>query len=103
MAEDSTLRHVEWGRLSSARFALEHSRPVKETRADRSGSLKEHFKTEIPAIAVDSDLKAFEALIRRGVAFEVVGLLTFEQHQELVSFLFSRLRDSPADPEHYLP
>eukprot|EP00971_Amphidinium_carterae_P074102 1464697-Amphidinium_carterae.1 len=101
MVEDAVLRHVEWGRLVSARFALEHSRPIKETKADKMGMLREHLKTDVPAIAVDTDHKAFEALVRRGVAFEIVGLLSFEIHQELTAFLFGRLRDPPADGEHY--
>eukprot|EP00971_Amphidinium_carterae_P335333 6471151-Amphidinium_carterae.1 len=65
------------------------------------GLLREHLKTDVPAIAVDTDHKAFEALVRRGVAFDVVGLLSYEIHQELIAFLFARLRDAPADCEHY--
>ena len=70
---------------------------LKVWKADSSGNIKQAEKTETLKCDVGTDLEVLNALKRRGVAYEIARVMSFEVHELIVNLLFQELQRDPPD------
>lgn len=93
--EDGRLRYTEWSKCTSRTAEInnvkEHS-SLKVWKADSSGTIKQSDGDSNLKCDVNSELEVFNALRRRGVAYELANLMSFEVHDNIINFLFAELQ-----------
>ncbi|CAE7724008.1 unnamed protein product, partial [Symbiodinium microadriaticum] len=106
MLEDQRVRYVEWARCTSRAQEIncvKEDQALKLLQSGKQGSVR--LVEQATKITADtrSDLQLMQALRRRGVAYELAALMTFEKHEELIDTLFLEYqrasdKDQKADP-----
>ena len=99
MTEGQKVRYVDWTRVTTRAQevnSLKEVPGVKMFQPDRSGVLKTVDAPSEAKASVDTELEVFQALRRRGIAYELGGVMSFTCHEQLISALFAELqRDLP--------
>lgn len=97
MVDSGAVRYLGWELCTSRYQELCATRKDRTWRPDSHGHLREHDQVILPQADVASDLKLMNALRRRGVALDIGLVLSFEQHECIVKWLFKSLaREPPA-------
>jgi hypothetical protein len=95
MAETNALKYIPPSKCISRGQEVTAAKAGKEIKIDSSGAL--HLKEgdiEKECKTADS-LELHQALTRRGLAMDLVGILTFSVHQAYVSDLFNKIQMNP--------
>ena len=98
--DDGRLRFVEWSKCTSRTMELNN---IKETsslkvwKADSAGVIKQSEPESLLRCEIGTDLEVLNALKRRGIAFELAKLMSFEKHEAIVNLLFSELQREPLE------
>ena len=99
--EENALRHVNLHECISREEELQGAKKSKEWKTDGQGYVREvHSKSTESHADVSTDLKIFQALHRRGVAFQVANLMTYEEHDALSQVLMDELQRQPISSQH---
>ena len=103
MLEDQRVRYVEWARCTSRAQEIncvKEDQALKLLQSGRQGSVR--LVEQATKITADtrSDLQLMQALRRRGVAYELAAVMTFEKHEELIDTLFLEYQREPLSGFH---
>ena len=99
-AEDGRLRYIEWARCTSRSLELNNvkeSNALKIWKADASGTIKQSDGDQQLKCEVGTELEVLNALKRRGMAYELAKLMSYECHEQLINLLFNELQRDPID------
>lgn len=94
MREQETLVYIPWAECTSREDEMFHVKRDRSWIPTADGRLVQTTDPDLQ-IDVSSDLKLVQALTRRGIAFEIAGILTFECHQRFVNLLTNELQRPP--------
>ena len=100
IVESGALLYVAPSRCSSrdAEIQSEAKTKQKQLLTLEQGSLKSVTADSLPALDVGTDMKLMCALQRRGLAFDLVGLMSWDAHAEWTNKLFRALMaDTPSN------
>ena len=98
--DDGRLRYVEWAKCTSRTMELNNikeSSALKIWKADSAGVIKQTEAETLLRCDVGTELEVLNALKRRGIAFELSKLMSFEKHEMIISLLFGELQREPLD------
>ena len=98
MVEDQRVKYLEWSKVTTRGQEINSLREVsglKVFQPDRSGLLKSVSMPSPLTSRVDTELDVFNALRRRGVAYELGGAMSFSVHETLLNLLFRELQREP--------
>ena len=98
--DDGRLRYIEWSKCTSRSAELNNVKEnssLKVWRADSTGTIKQ-TDAECPLKCdVGSELEVLNALRRRGVAYELSKLMSYEVHESIINLLFNELQREALD------
>lgn len=101
--EDNTVEWIPWEEVPKRDQELAGAPGRRKWIADHMGVVREKsVKPEVMA-DVGSALRISNALLRRGVALEVAGLMSFTAHERLRARLIRAFTDAPSDPRFGAP
>ena len=98
--DDGRLRYIEWARCTTCAAEVNNIKEdstLKIWKADSSGHIKQSDKVDTLKCDVGTDLEVLNALKRRGVAYEIARVMSFEFHERIVNLLFQELQRDPPD------
>eukprot|EP00435_Cladocopium_sp_Y103_P061921 s66_g23.t1 len=98
--DDGRLRYIEWSRCTSRSAELNNMKEqgnLKIWKADSSGTIKQSDAESALKCDVAGELDVLNALKRRGVAYEIAKLMSYEKHESLIQVLFSELQREPLE------
>eukprot|EP00435_Cladocopium_sp_Y103_P071307 s612_g37.t1 len=98
--EDGRLRYIEWSKCTSRALELNNVKEhgaLKVWKADSSGVIKQSEGDQELKCDANSELEVLNALKRRGIAYELSKLMSFESHEKIISLLFTELQRDPID------
>eukprot|EP00435_Cladocopium_sp_Y103_P026878 s2040_g6.t1 len=98
--DDGRLRYVEWCKCTSRAAELNNVKEqasLRTWKADSAGVIKQTEVESSVKCDVSTDLEVMNALRRRGIAFELAKLMSYEKHEAIVSLLFSELQREPLE------
>lgn len=95
MIETGAIKYLSWDLCTTRYQELCATKKDRTWRPDSHGHLKEHDHLVMPQADIASDLKLLNALRRRGVALDVGMVLSFEQHEKVVKWLFRAMSREP--------
>ena len=96
MSVSGIVKYVPWETCSM--FSQEAYLQPKKRQGwapDASGVVKEHSTAELPTVSVHTTHLLSQALIRRGLAFEIGTIMTYEVHELLRRALLDALCEDP--------
>lgn len=93
--EDNTLRYVAWQDCTKREMELNGLKKDSYWAADSQGIIKEKVHTKADPADLSSDLKVAYALRRRGLAFEMADIMSYEVHEKLVNQLLAAFMKDP--------
>ena len=99
-SEDGRLRYIEWARCTSRSAELNNVKEqpnLKVWKADASGNIKQSEAESSLKCEVSTELEVMNAMKRRGIAYEIANLMSFEKHELIVNLLFAELQREPLD------
>ena len=99
IVESGALRYIPWSECVSRPEEVNGQERSREWRAGADGLLREVSATPLTASDTSTDLRVMQALHRRGVAAEVGGLMSYEQHDLLAQALLFELQQHVASFE----
>eukprot|EP00435_Cladocopium_sp_Y103_P059286 s1864_g21.t1 len=98
--DDGRLRYIEWSRCTSRAHELNNLKEqnnLKVWKADASGHIKVSEADAAMRCEVGSELEVLNALKRRGVAYELSKLMSYEKHEMIIQLLFGELQREPLE------
>lgn len=98
--EDGRLRYTEWSKCTSRTSEIKNLKEnanLKVWKADASGNIKQSEAEANLKCDVSSELDVFNALRRRGVAYELANLMSFEKRETIINLLFTELQRESLD------
>ena len=98
--DDGRLRYIEWSKCTSRTCELNNIKEngnMKIWKADSSGNIKQAEADVALKCEVATDLEVLNALKRRGAAYELANLMSYEKHELLINLLFSELQRDPPE------
>ena len=98
--DDGRLRYIEWARCTTRAAEVNNIKEdstLKIWKADASGHIKQSEKVDNLKCEVGTDLEVLNALKRRGAAYEIARVMSFEVHEGIVNLLFQELQRDPPD------
>ena len=96
--EDQRVRYIDLCRVTTWHQEVDSLKEVPSLRMlqpDRAGVLKAILSHDSLRTKVDTELEVFQALRRRGIAYELGGYMSFAAHESLVCFLIRGLQKEP--------
>lgn len=96
--DDGRLRYIEWSRCTTRAAEvnnLKETESLKIWKADANGTIKQSSGDESLRCDASSELDILNAMKRRGVAYELAKVMSFEKHELLVHLLFQELQREP--------
>eukprot|EP00439_Symbiodinium_sp_Y106_P009150 s8686_g1.t1 len=103
MLEDQRVRYIEWSKCTSRAQEInlvKEDSTLKMLQGGRTGTLKLVESSARLTAETKSDLEVMQALRRRGVAYELAAILSFEKHEELIDRLFMEYQREPMPGFH---
>jgi len=94
--EDFDLKIMEWEKVTYQGAPLAK---VAETSKSASGYWRESARFEPEPAVVGGHMSAYRLLHRRGIAWDMVGLCPFAEHERLIEFYWDMLDKDP--PPNY--
>ena len=99
-SDDGRLRYIEWSRCTSRTAELNNIKEqgnLKVWKADSSGTIKQSDAESSLRCEVATELDVLNALRRRGIAYELAHLMSYEVHETIVSLFFTELQRDPIE------
>jgi hypothetical protein len=99
-SDDGRLRYIEWSRCTSRTAELNNIKEqgnLKVWKADSSGTSKQSDAESSLRCEVVTELDVLNALRRRGIAYELAHLMSYEVHEMIVSLFFTELQRDPIE------
>ena len=99
-SDDGRLRYIEWSRCTSRTAELNNIKEqgnLKVWKADSSGTIKQSDAESSLRCEVATELDVLNALRRRGIAYELAHLMSYEVHEMIVSLFFTELQRDPIE------
>ena len=93
--EDGRVRYIEWSRCTTRAAEvnnLKETESLKMWKADANGVIKQSSGEDALKCDATSELEILNAMKRRGVAYELAKVMSFEQHEKIVNLLFQELQ-----------
>ena len=101
MKEEGHLRFLPWEELTRRDDEIKSvNKKIKTWQTDSENRLKFTEETKEDPAETNTDLKLRAALQRRGVAMEMAQLVTYENHEKYVAWLFKELTKKPPEFFH---
>ncbi|CAE7519874.1 unnamed protein product [Symbiodinium sp. CCMP2592] len=103
MLEDQRVRYIEWSKCTSRAQEInlvKEDSSLKVLQGGRTGAVKLVDPGSRLMAETKSDLEVMQALRRRGVAYELAAIMTFERHEELIDRLFMEYQREPMQGFH---
>ncbi|CAE7412230.1 SEP2 [Symbiodinium sp. CCMP2592] len=103
MLEDQRVRYIEWSKCTSRAQEInlvKEDSSLKVLQGGRTGAVKLVDPGSRLTAETKSDLEVMQALRRRGVAYELAAIMTFERHEELIDRLFMEYQREPMQGFH---
>ena len=100
VVEDQRLRYIEWSRCTTRSQEVNNMKEdhaLKVWQPDDKGTIKEVPKEPEVSAILSTDLEVHQALRRRGVAYALGQLMSFERHERLVASLFQEFQREPPE------
>ena len=98
--DDGRLRYIEWARCTSRASELNNIKEqanLKVWKADSSGTIKQSEAESSLRCSISSELDVLNALRRRGAAYELSKLMSYEVHNTIINLLFNELQREPLE------
>lgn len=99
-ADDGRLRYIEWAKCTSRTSELNNIKEngnMKIWKADASGNIKQSEGDSSLTCDVATELDVLNALKRRGAAYELASLMSYEKHECIINLLFAELQRQPLE------
>lgn len=96
MYESQQITYLSPEKCTSREWEISRSKTAKQLAID-SDKLTIKEKSEVPEQTASSEMQVFEALRRRGIAFDFSDIVTWQTHERYLSMLFSHLRRDPVE------
>ncbi len=97
--ETKQLQYLDPSKCSSRNFEIQMGKTVKQVHLD-SEKLVVKEQSQVPAQQGLNELQTYEALRRRGIAYEFADMISWNTHERYLTKLFSHLRKEA--PQHYV-
>ena len=98
--DDGRLRYIEWSRCTSRSAELNNLKEqssLKIWKADAAGNIKQSDAESSLQCNIGSELDVLNALRRRGAAYELAKLMSYEVHDTIINLLFNELQKEPLE------
>ena len=92
---NNELRHIKWEECNSRQQEAKGEATEKYFKTDANGVFKEILQKVADPADTSTEMLLSFALKRRGVAFEVGGLMSFSSHDKLVSYFITAMNEEP--------
>jgi hypothetical protein len=93
--EENTLRYIAWQDCTKREMELNGQKRDLYWAADSHGILKEKSLVKSDPADLSSDLRIAFALRRRGLAFEMADIMSYETHEKLTDQLLAAYMKDP--------
>ena len=93
--DNNELSYLSWDMLTSREDEQRSIKHLKDFRPDEQGYLREYRSTKSGPADTSSDLLLKWALMRRGLALDQAGVMSFKVHEEIVRLLIRELTRPP--------
>ena len=100
MLEQNQLRYISWTECPTRHDELMAVKTDRFWRPDSAGNMKEVVVAPSVNTDTSTDLRLMQALIRRGLAFDMSHLMKFETHELLRHLLMGELAREPPSHEY---
>ena len=100
MRDSGEVRYLKWDELTKREQEIRGVKKDEYFGENKDGLLQKFFKSPDLRADIKDLLRLQYALQRRGLAFELARLMSFEQHERLVKFLFAELTRDPMEDHH---
>ena len=81
MFEQNAVRYLQWEQCTSRLAEVTGTKKVEELKPDASGYIRYRERTADTTTEASTLLQVQQCLVRRGVALDIAGVLSFEQHR----------------------
>ena len=97
MVESGSIVYIAPSKCGSRDHEIQQDTKTKQKQlvTIEQGALKTMASSNLPVVDVGTEMKLMYALQRRGLAFDLVGLLTWDVHAEWSNKLFRALMSEP--------
>ena len=98
MLDEGKVRYVEWSKCtcrSQEVNSIKEDATMKVLQGGKAGEVRVVDPESKLTAATHSDLEIFQALRRRGIAYNLAAIMTFEKHELLVDLLFAEYQREP--------
>jgi hypothetical protein len=100
MHDDDYIHYIEWSDCTARRQEIQGEKKTRELddkvwKPDASGVVRQQSTRIHPAADVGTDYKFRQMLSRRGLAFDLAGLLSYETHEILACKLMDEMSREP--------
>ena len=103
MCEDNTFTWVPWEEAPKRDQEITSQPGKRKWGPDSEGTVKERVVKDPVSADVSSALKISWALQRRGLAMDIAGVMSYEQHELIRAKLFEALTREVPDAQRYAP
>jgi hypothetical protein len=100
MLEQNQLKYISWTECPTREDELLSVKVDRFWKPDAAGHMKEVIVAQHPNTDTSTDLKLMQALMRRGMAFHMSHLMSFETHEKLRNLLMGELARQPPSSEY---
>ena len=100
MAEHNEVRYIKWEEYTKRNQELKGVKKLP-LWAEESGHLKRYYLEEELTYHAEDRLDLMYTLQRRGLAFQMGHLISFECHEKLVKFYFREMAREPVNPARF--
>ena len=96
--EQGSLKYIHPSKVPTRQQELSQAKPTKEVTLDASGNgLAIHDKPSKVQAQLGTEMATYRALQRRGLAYDLVGVLSFRVHERWLQKAFAHM-STPAPP-----
>ena len=95
MREGRAIKHIPWEACTSRAEDIAGTKSKSEWKADAQGVVREVRGESSARTKAHSDLQLYNLFVRRGIACEMGGVMSFTTHQQLSTRLLTDLNEPP--------
>ena len=103
MLEEQRVKYIEWFRCTSRAQevnAVKEDSSLKLLQSSKEGAVLLRDPESGLRASTSSDLEVMQALRRRGVAYDLAAIMSFEAHEKLIDALFSEYQREVTPGHH---
>jgi len=95
MVEENMLRYLPWNECITREQELNNHKKDKSWKTGADGIIREQSDDAKVEADISSDLRLLQALMRRGIALDIGGAMTYDVHDKLVRLLIREHQRPP--------